>query len=226
MPAFATARRHFAPQLPFCFHLPPLLKGLIVGFSIAAPVGPIGVLCIRRSLTHGRLAGFVSGLGAATADGIYGVIAALGLTAITHPLLAQRVWLQLGGGGFLVYLGVATLRPRRAANAARATDAATLSGAYASTLGLTLTNPMTILSFLAIFAGLGAAATSGTAPAIALVLGVFLGSAAWWLFLSSAAGWLGARLRHGGLRALDVVSGVVIAGFGVWQLVAAVRSLP
>ncbi|HVS53429.1 MAG TPA: LysE family translocator [Opitutaceae bacterium] len=203
----------------------PLLKGLIVGFSIAAPVGPIGVLCIRRSLTQGRLAGFVSGLGAATADVIYGVVAALGLTAISHALLAQRLWLQLGGGAFLVYLGVATLRPHRAVNAARPPESARLSSAYASTLGLTLTNPMTILSFLAIFAGLGAGTTSGAWPAIALVLGVFLGSAAWWLCLSSAAGWLGARLQHGGLRVLDILSGVVIAGFGVWQLAAAVQSL-
>src|SRR6185369_560193 len=132
-----------------------LLKGLVIGFSIAAPVGPIGLLCIRRSLTNGRVAGFVSGLGAATADALYGVVAALGLTAITSALLAHQSWLQLGGGGFLVYLGVTTLRAAPPAAAPRATAPTNLRSAYFSVLVLTLTNPMTILSFLGIFAGLG-----------------------------------------------------------------------
>jgi threonine/homoserine/homoserine lactone efflux protein len=193
------------------------LQGLIIGFSIAAPVGPIGLLCIRRSLTAGRLAGFVSGLGAATADAVYGIVAALGLTAVTNLLLASQTWLHLGGGAFLVYLGLATLRTPAPAHAAAARESQSLIGAYASTLVLTLANPMTILSFLGIFAGFGAGAgTSFSAGWI--VAGVFIGSAAWWLFLSSAAGWLGHRLAGGGLRAVNVASGLIIAGFGVWQL--------
>jgi threonine/homoserine/homoserine lactone efflux protein len=184
------------------------------------------LLCIRRSLADGRLAGFVSGLGAATADALYGVVAALGLTAITRVLLAHQGWLQLGGGAFLVCLGVATLRARPPSAAARATAATNLRSAYFSILALTLTNPMTILSFLGIFAGMGIGpGASGVLPACWLVLGVFLGSAAWWLLLSTAAGWLGGRLQHGGLRALNVVSGLIIAGFGGWQLVALLRSL-
>ena len=210
----------------------PLLKGLIIGFSIAAPVGPIGLLCIRRSLADGRLAGFISGLGAATADAIYGVVAALGLTAITSALVAQRAWLQFGGGVFLIYLGIATLRERpggagRTGPPPPGAKTENLPAAYVSTLALTLTNPMTILSFLAIFAGLGPGA--GAAGALAaggfdgltagwLVLGVFLGSAAWWLLLCSAAGWLGQRLEYGGLRVVNIASGLVIAGFGAWQL--------
>ena len=200
-----------------------LLKGLVIGFSIAAPVGPIGVLCIRRSLADGRLAGFVSGLGAATADALFGVVAALGLTALSRVLLAHQSWLQLGGGVFLVYLGVSTLRSSPSATAARANATTNLRAGYFSIFALTLTNPMTILSFLGIFAGVGLrGSTAGALPACGLVLGVFLGSAAWWLLLTTAAGWLGGRLQHGGLRALNITSGVVIAGFGVWQLVRAV----
>lgn len=196
----------------------PLLKGLIIGFSIAAPVGPIGLLCIRRSMANGRLAGFISGLGAATADAIYGIVAALGLTAIASVLVAHRQSLQLGGGIFLVYLGVSTLRARPALQAAPTKPARTRLADYASVFALTLTNPMTILAFLGIFAGVGLDPRTGGLGAATLVLGVFLGSAAWWLVLSAFAGWLGTRLRHGGLRAINVLSGSIVIGFGLWQL--------
>jgi len=133
-----------------------LLKGLIIGFSIAAPVGPIGVLCIRRNLAKGRTSGLASGLGAATADAIYGGIAGLGLTRISNLLLEQQAWFRSIGGGFLLYLGIRTFlsKPAGAVAAARRTD---LAGDYLSTSLLTLTNPLTILSFAAIFAGLGLA---------------------------------------------------------------------
>jgi len=198
-----------------------LVKGLAIGFSIAAPVGPIGLLCIRRSLADGRLAGFVSGLGAATADALYGLVAALGLTAVMHALVAHRVWLQVGGGGFLLYLGTATLlaKPPAVGGANPLAAAANLRAAYFSVFALTLTNPMTILSFIGIFAGLGLGASAGGAtPACWLVTGVFLGSAAWWLLLSTVAGWLGRHLQHSGLRFMNLASGLIIGGFGVWQL--------
>lgn len=202
--------------------MPPILKGLVIGFSIAVPVGPIGLLCLRRSLQDGRLAGFVSGLGAATADALYGVVAALGLTALTHALVAQRLWLQLGGGAFLLYLGIAMMRARPAAQAAGTRPAPNLPAAYASTLFLTLANPMTILAFLGIFAGVGLADATGDfwAPTW-LVLGVFLGSTSWWLLLSLLAGWLGTRLQSGGLRALNLLSGLLLIGFGLWQVLQA-----
>jgi threonine/homoserine/homoserine lactone efflux protein len=203
----------------------PFLKGLLVGFSIAAPVGPIGLLCIRRALSAGRMAGFVSGLGAATADALYGVVATLGLTAVTNLLIEQQHWLRLGGGVFLLYLGVATLRAAPPAGEARARRAENGWAAYASTFVLTLTNPMTIISFVGIFAGIGVgASTSGAGAAGLLVVGVFLGSAAWWLILSTTAGWLGARLQSGGLRIVNIVSGAVIAAFGAWQLWTLVRT--
>src|SRR3712207_2953311 len=130
------------------------LEGIIIGLAIAAPVGPIGVLCIRRTLADGRTSGFVSGLGAATADAVYGAIAAFGLTLITDFLLGGASWLRLVGGAFLLYLGIKTFLARPAERAAEVRGGG-LPGAYASTLFLTLTNPTTILSFVAIFAGLG-----------------------------------------------------------------------
>jgi threonine/homoserine/homoserine lactone efflux protein len=200
----------------------PFLKGLLIGFSIAAPVGPIGLLCIRRSIADGRRAGFVSGLGAATADGIYGAIAALGLTAIMNVLLAYRTWLQLGGGAFLVFLGIATLQSRPATEAAGATCSPSLGSAFVSTMVLTLANPMTILSFLAIFAGAGVDVGRGILPPILMMLGVFLGSAAWWLILSMIAGWFGARLERGGLRIVNALAGMLLLAFGAWQLSAVI----
>jgi threonine/homoserine/homoserine lactone efflux protein len=136
-----------------------LLKGLLIGFSIAAPVGPIGVLCIRRTLTEGRLTGLLSGLGAATADACYGCIAGFGLTVISSLLIRQQFWLSLIGGLFLCYLGGKTFLAKPAETTSEPASTSFV-GAYASTLFLTLTNPATILSFVAIFAGLGLANTS------------------------------------------------------------------
>jgi threonine/homoserine/homoserine lactone efflux protein len=198
------------------------LRGLLIGLSIAAPVGPIGVLCIRRTLSSGRLVGFVSGLGAASADATYGAVAAFGLTAISSLLIGARPWIHLLGGVFLCYLGARTFLSAPAERAAR-TDGRGLPGAYASTLGLTLTNPATILSFAAIFAGLGIAQGSGYGPAAWLVLGVFIGSASWWLLLSNAIGLLRARIGPRQLRWVNRVSGVILLAFG---LVALATGLP
>ena len=205
--------------------MPPLLKGLAIGFSIAAPVGPIGLLCIRRSMNEGRWIGFISGLGAASADAIYGTVAALGLTAITELLVAQRLWLGLVGGAFLVYLGIATMRTAPSTGEATAPAPTTRGAAYASTFALTLTNPMTILSFAGIFAGIGLTAGDSPWDGVCLVGGVAAGSAAWWLILSATASWLGARLKRGGLRLVNGIAGLVLLGFGVWQLAVVVRSL-
>jgi threonine/homoserine/homoserine lactone efflux protein len=191
------------------------LEGIIIGFAIAAPVGPIGVLCIRRTLADGRVSGFVSGLGAATADALYGAVAALGLTFVTEFLMGGESWLRLVGGAFLLFLGVRIFLARPAERAAPAGRSG-LPGAYASTFFLTLTNPTTILSFAAIFAGLGAGYANGDAlSAMSLVLGVFLGSTLWWFVLSGAASLFRARLSSRGLRWVNRVSGTVIATFGV-----------
>jgi threonine/homoserine/homoserine lactone efflux protein len=197
-----------------------LLKGVIIGLSIAAPVGPIGVLCIRRTLAEGRIAGLASGLGAATADAIYGCIAAFGLTFISGFLVSQQTWLRLIGGLFLCFLGARTLLARPAERPAAASGVG-LSGVYASTFILTLTNPMTILSFAAVFAGLGLANTGGDyVSALLLVGGVFLGSASWWLLLSGGVSLLRDRFGATGLRWVSRVSGVIIIVFGIVALVS------
>jgi len=196
------------------------IRGLIIGFSIAAPVGPIGVLCIRRTLADGRTSGFLSGLGAATADALYGCVAGFGLTVISGFLVDQRFWIQLIGGIFLLALGIKTLRTVPAERAAAASGTG-LAASYASTLLLTLTNPMTILSFAGIFAALGVADTGGDFSAAALlVLGVFVGSAAWWLLLSGGVGLLREKVSSGVLRWTNRLSGAILLAFGliaVWQ---------
>jgi threonine/homoserine/homoserine lactone efflux protein len=199
-----------------------LARGLLIGFSIAAPVGPIGVLCIRRTLADGRAAGLASGMGAATADAIYGAVAGFGLTMVSGLLLGQQGWLRLLGGLFLLYLGARTALARPATQAVRVSGGVGLAGAYASTLGLTLTNPATILSFLGIFAGLGLANTAGRGyqDAALLVLGVFLGSALWWLLLSGGVSLLRARLGARALVWVNRGSGALIAAFGLLALVS------
>ena len=197
-----------------------LLRGLIIGFSIAAPVGPIGVLCIRRTLAEGRASGLVSGLGAATADAIYGCIAGFGLTFISSILIGQQGWLRLVGGGFLCYLGLKTFLARPAEQAASA-EGNGLVGAYASTFFLTLTNPMTILSFAAIFAGLRVASANGNYVSVGvLVLGVFIGSALWWLTLSGVVGVFRCKFDSHWLRWVNRISGVIITGFGLFALLS------
>ena len=196
-----------------------VIRGLILGFSIAAPVGPIGVLCIRRTLADGRAAGFVSGLGAATADMCYGAIAAFGLTAISSLLVGQSSWIRLVGGIFLCYLGVRTILSKPAQQAVSSGKYG-LAGAYVSTLLLTLTNPTTILSFVAIFAGLGLASTGGYGASALLVLGVFLGSTLWWLLLSTGVGMLQSRFDLRALRWVNRLSGLILLGFGLIALLS------
>lgn len=198
------------------------LKGLIIGFSIAAPVGPIGVLCIRRTLAWGRAAGFLSGLGAATADALYGCVAGFGVTFVSGFLLREQDWLKLVGGAFLCYLGVKTFLARPAQSGppgAEAAPATSLSGAYTSTLFLTLTNPATILSFAAIFTGLGIAGRDYLSGTL-LVLGVFVGSALWWLILSGSVSLFRARFNSQRLLWVNRLSGLVVGGFGLAALLS------
>ena len=198
------------------------LKGLAFGFVLAATVGPMWILCFRRTIASGALAGFVSGMGIAVADGLYGAIAAFGLTAISGLLLSYRFWVGLVGAAFLVYLGIKALigAPPAASPEEKATG---LVKAFLSTLGLTLTNPPTILAFVAIFAGLGLASTADYGAASLIVLGVFLGSAAWWIVLSAAAARLRKRIGPRLARAINIVSGVSILGFAAWQLAELLR---
>ena len=194
------------------------LRGLLIGFSIAAPVGPIGVLCIRRTLADGRLTGFLSGMGAASADMVYGAVAAFSLTAIQEFLLGQSDWLRILGGIFLVYLGVKTFLSKPAERAAQS-ERGGLFGAYLSTFFLTITNPLTILSFIAIFAGLQLGETNGDyASATLMVVGVFLGSAAWWLTLSTGVSLLREKFTPAVLIWVNRLAGGIIFAFGLAAL--------
>lgn len=197
------------------------LKGLLFGFLLAATVGPMWLLCFRRTLERGALAGFVSGMGIAVADGLYGTVAAFGLTAISGFLLRHSFWLGLIGGLFLLYLGISSLLAKPEA-IQQDQERTSLPQAFLSTLGLTLANPPTILAFAAIFAGLGFV-TSDYGSAALVVLGVFLGSASWWVVLAAGAGWLRGRIGPPLVRAVNLVSGLSILGFALWQLAAVLR---
>jgi threonine/homoserine/homoserine lactone efflux protein len=201
---------------------PLFLKGLAFGFVLAATVGPMWVLCFRRTVTYGALTGFVSGMGIAAADGLYGAVAAFGLTAVSGILLQHSFWIGLAGGAFLVYLGIKTLLSRPGSSGDTAKPAS-LAQAFLSTLGLTLANPPTILAFAAIFAGLGLSANADYALAASIVAGVFLGSAAWWVVLAAAGGALRDRLGPRLMRAINLVSGLTILGFAAWQFAQLLR---
>lgn len=193
-------------------------KGFAIGLSIAAPVGPIGVLCIRRTLTDGRGAGLATGLGAATADAAYGCIAACGLTAVSSFLVGQTFWLGSIGGLFLCYLGIRTFVTPPAERPAETQSRGWFS-AYLSTLFLTLTNPMTILSFVGIFAGVGFGVAPDYPSASLLVAGVFIGSAAWWLLLTGGIAVLRTRFTPAWMRLVNRLSGALILAFGLYSLV-------
>jgi len=198
-----------------------LVRGFALGFTIAAAVGPISLLCIRRTLAEGRVVGLVSGLGVATADATYGAIAAFGLTAITDLLVGGGRVLGLVGGLFLLWLGWRTFDANPAETVVDGSARRSgLPGAYFSTLALTLTNPMTILSFAALFVGLGV--TGGDAAGAALLTaGVFLGSAGWWVVLVAAVGAFRSRLTPTGLRRVNRASGLLIGSFAVVALALA-----
>ena len=205
--------------MPFSF----LFRGLLIGFAIAAPVGPIGLLCIQRTLQDGRKYGFASGLGAASADTVYGFIAAFGLTFISTFLVEQQRWLSLIGGLFLLFLGTRTFLTSPAENVVSA-EKGSLANAYLSTFLLTLTNPVTILSFVAIFAGLGLSANTGDyGSATLLVVGVFVGSATWWLLLSGLVSLFRNRFNQRVMLWVNRGAGVIIAGFGVVALISLLR---
>jgi threonine/homoserine/homoserine lactone efflux protein len=197
-----------------------LLKGLIIGFSIAAPVGPIGVLCINRSLERGALTGFITGVGAATADGIYGVIAAFGLTFISTFLLDHQHWIRSIGGIFLCYLGVKIFLAKPSEKKIQPAQH-NLFLAYATTFFLTITSPMTILCFVAVFAGLGLGSIHvDYSQASFLVGGVVIGSLLWWLILSIGAAALRNKLNQHALRWVNFVSGAIIFLFGLAALIS------
>lgn len=192
-----------------------LIEGWLVGIAIAAPVGPIGLLCLRRSVQDGMAAGFATGLGAALADGVYGLLVGFGAAALAAPLLAVQQPLRLFGAALLLWLAWQSWRQRPPSEAAKI-DRRGLVGAFLGTFLLTISNPMTILAFTGILAGLGAAAGGG----VAIALGVLLGSASWWLALSFAGSRLRGRVTDRVMIGINRLSAVILAGFAVMALVS------
>ena len=191
-----------------------LAAALLVGLSIAAPVGPIGLLVIQRTLQRGSAVGLATGLGAA-ADGLYGAIGAFGVNWLMQALQAARVPLALAGGAFLLALAWRCWTAAPAAQAARTEGARGLLGSFAGTFMLTLANPATLLSFIAIFGSLGARA-AGPSPEL-MMLGVLLGSALWWLLLSMTVGRLRTRFDRRWQKRVNRASALLLAGFAIWQ---------
>jgi threonine/homoserine/homoserine lactone efflux protein len=201
------------------------LKGIGIGFSVAAAVGPISLLCVQRTLRRGWRIGLASGLGVATADAFYGLLGGLGFTVITNFLVGQQAVLSFLGGIVLVYLGIRTFLSKRNIQAAQEGSQGVVSylGAYTSIFLLTLSNPMTIISFAAIYAGIGVLGLEYSwNAAAAFSLSIFIGSSAWWLVLVGGVNRLRSRFKPELLVWLNRISGVVIAAFGVvilWQVI-------
>jgi len=201
-----------------------LLRGFALGLAIAAAPGPIFFLCLRRTLVKGWLNGLVSGLGVATADGFYAAVAAFGVGAITTLLTGERRWLALGGGVVLAALGARIVfgRPKTTETASR--NGADLAGAYLSTLGLTIANPATIISFAALAATLGAGIGGGFLRPALLVVGVLLGSATWWCVLAALGAGLRARITPRVVGGISTASGLAIIGLGLAAVVSALST--
>lgn len=199
-----------------------LLRGFAFGFAIAAAPGPIFFLCLRRTLVKGWLRGLFSGFGVATADGFYAAVAAFGLGAIASVLTGERRWLAFAGGALLVFLGARIILEKPKTIEASPTNGAGLAWAYLSTLGLTITNPATIISFAALAATLGAGLSGGYARPALLVAGVLLGSAAWWCVLAALAAIMRARITPRVIRGISTISGLAIIILGLAALVSAI----
>jgi threonine/homoserine/homoserine lactone efflux protein len=198
-------------------------KGIIVGFAIAAPVGPIGILCIHRSLHQGYKWGFVTGVGAATADAIYGAIAGFGLTFISGFLLQYQHWIHLVGGCLLLYFGSQILFSKASmGNSVQTDNESNLFLTYAGALFLNLTNPMTILLFLSIFSGMGLLSSSiSYEQTAALILGMLLGALSWWIILCGSTRFLLRRhLNNAALLWVQRITGIAILLFAIVLLVS------
>lgn len=193
-------------------------KSLWIGLSIAAPVGPIGLLVIQRTLRHGRAVGLATGLGAAVADAAYGAVGAFGVSALVNALQQLRVPLAVLGGAFLLWLAWRSWHAVPPAHGAELRASPGLWSSFGGSLLLTLSNPATILSFIAIFGALGASGSLGAAASPWLMIaGVLAGSALWWLLLCAAVGALRQRFDARAQRRVGQASALMLAGFAVWQ---------
>ncbi len=193
-------------------------KALVVGFAIAAPVGPIGLICIQQTLSYGAKSGFVTGLGAATADAVYGAIGAFGLTALTQALTAASKPMTLFGVVFLSWMGIRFLLPQKKQSAVKDSSTRNLLRSFISTFLLTIANPITILSFVAVFASISSSIKLNTASAGTIVLVVFLGSIIWWVTLVGGVSLVRHKIGASGIQWISRTAGMFLLGFAGWQL--------
>ena len=200
------------------------LKGLIIGFAMAVPIGPVGVLCIRKTLAEGHPRGLLVGLGAATVDALYASIAAFGLTFVSDVIASQHFWVRLVGGGLLVFLGVRTFRAKRK-DPTIPFEGKGLLGSYVSAFLLALTNPVTIFAFVAVFAAFGLGHKLSIISASILVLGVVVGSCLWFLILGVVATSFRKKLNSGGLRWVNRIAGVLLVVSGIAAFVSMILPL-
>jgi threonine/homoserine/homoserine lactone efflux protein len=206
-------------------NIPVFLQSMLIGFSIAAPVGPIGILCIRRTLLKGRWAGFATGLGAATADAFYGAIAAFGLTFLANFLINQSVWMRIGGGLFLIFLGIKFLGTKPSyerENYINSNSERRLFQDFLSTFLLTLSNPLTILSFSAIIAGFGSSVIESRNYFVSsmMILGIFLGSSLWWILLTYFSSLFRNHISSNTLVWINRIAGGIILLIGTGVLLS------
>jgi threonine/homoserine/homoserine lactone efflux protein len=195
-------------------------KALVVGLSIAAPVGPIGLLTIQRTIQRGFWTGLATGLGAAVADATYGTLGALGVTWLVHALTSARIPLAVGGAVLLLALAWRTWRAPLSAHA-RGRVGGGPWAAFGGAILLTLANPATVISFIAVF-GVLAAGVGGAVSPVTMVAGVFVGSASWWLFLATVVAATRTRFGDSWRHRVNTGSALVLVVFAVWQVVGAV----
>lgn len=193
-------------------------KASVIGLSIAAPVGPIGLLCMQRTLLNGAKTGFACGLGAASADAIYGAIGAFGLTTVTQLFTSLSKPLALFGGAFLIWMGIQFLRAKSEAKAAAFVSNSSTLAAFGSTMALTLANPMTILSFIAVFSALSGSMEVSPESATIMVIGIFFGSAIWWLMLSACVSKVRQKIDTVAMNRISKAAGILLMAFGGWQV--------
>ncbi|MBA3751738.1 LysE family transporter [Candidatus Dependentiae bacterium] len=200
-------------------------KGLIVGIGMAAPIGPISLLCIRRSLIRGHYAGIATALGVAIADGFYALIAAFGLTALSSFLINQKEYIYCVGGLFLIFLGIKAFKTKPISINQPLKSTSFLLTTL-QTMLLTLTNPMTIVSFLAVFATLGLDTMHNNITQATLIcLGVFCGSGLWFISLSTLAAHFRSRIKPSFLRHINQFSGVFFILCGLFLIIMSVKRL-
>lgn len=197
------------------------LRGMVIGFALAAPVGPVGVLCIKRALADGRVAAFCAGLGAALADTIFGAVAGLGLTVVSSFLLEHQVTIRLVGGSFLIFVGVRGYGQKAVESEEEVSGAGLVKDFFASFM-LAIANPATILAAIPVVAAVGAIGLQDRESATWLVMGVFSGSALWWLMLSAAAGAVRSRFSPKALTLLSRVSSILLSVTGTFILTSLV----